>query len=112
MRIAAIRPRPCTRDNNTDIGCMSAVRDNKEASRFELDVDGGVAFADYRMAPGIVTVNYTEVPAPLRGRGIGAKLSAAVLDHIRAEGLKVIPRCGYFAGFLREHPEYHDLLAQ
>ncbi|MBY0531063.1 MAG: N-acetyltransferase [Xanthobacteraceae bacterium] len=88
------------------------IRDNKQASRYELDVEGGVAFADYRMAPGAVTVNYTEVPEALRGRGIGAKLSAAVLEHIRAEDLKVIPRCGFFAAFIREHPEYHDLLAE
>lgn len=88
------------------------IRDNTEASRYELDVEGGVAFANYRMAPGVVTVTYTEVPAALRGRGIGAKLSAAVLAHIRSEGLKVIPRCGYFAGFIRDHIEYHDLLAQ
>ncbi len=91
---------------------MSKIRDNKDASRFEIDVEGGVAFADYRMTPGVVTVNYTEVPAALRGRGIGAKLSAAVLEHIRAEKLKVIPRCGYFAGFIRAHPEYQDLVAQ
>jgi predicted GNAT family acetyltransferase len=88
------------------------IRDNKDASRYELDVEGGVAFANYRMAPGVVTVNYTEVPTPLRGRGIGAKLSAAVLDHIRAEGLKVVPRCGFFASFIRDHPQYHDLLAK
>jgi predicted GNAT family acetyltransferase len=91
---------------------MSQIRDNKAASRYEYDVEGGVAFANYRMSPGVVTVNYTEVPAALRGRGIGAKLSAAVLDHIRAKKLKVIPRCGFFAGFIREHPEYNDLLAQ
>lgn len=93
------------------LATMSAVRDNKEASRYEMDVDGGIAFANYRMSPGIVTVIHTEVPAALRGRGLGAKLSAAVLDHIRVEGLKVVPRCGYFAGFIREHPAYHDLLA-
>jgi hypothetical protein len=46
---------------------MSLVRDNKALSRFELDVENGIAFADYRMAPGVVTVNYTEVPATLRG---------------------------------------------
>jgi predicted GNAT family acetyltransferase len=91
---------------------MSSIRNNKALSRFELDVENGVAFADYSMAPGVVTVNYTEVPAALRGQGIGAKLSAAVLDHIRAEGLKVVPRCGYFARFIRDHPEYHDLLAR
>ena len=88
------------------------IRDNKTANRYELDVEGGVAFADYRMAPGVVTVTYTEVPASMRGRGIGAKLSRAVLDHIRAEGLKVIPRCGFFAGYIRAHSEFHDLVAQ
>ena len=88
------------------------IRDNKAESRYEFDVDGGIAFANYRMAPGVVTVTYTEVPAAMRGRGIGAQLSRGVLDYIRSKGLKVIPRCGYFAGFIREHPEYHDLLAQ
>ncbi|MGE0340659.1 MAG: GNAT family N-acetyltransferase [Xanthobacteraceae bacterium] len=90
---------------------MNAIRDNKESGRYELDLEGGVAFADYRLSAGIVTVTHTEVPRALRGRGLGAKLSSAVLDHIRSQGLKVIPRCGYFAGFIREHPEYHDLLA-
>lgn len=90
---------------------MSAIRDNKQAGRYEFDVEGGVAFADYRLSPGVVTVTHTEVPRALRGRGIGAKLSAAVLDHIRTQGLKVAPRCGYFAGFIRDHPEFHDLLA-
>jgi predicted GNAT family acetyltransferase len=90
---------------------VPTIRDNKSASRYELDVEGSVAFADYRMAPGVVTVTYTEVPAAMRGRGIGAQLSRAVLEHIRKEGLKVIPRCGFFAGFIRANPEFHDLLA-
>lgn len=91
---------------------MDKIRDNTSSSRYEMDVEGGVAFANYRMASGVVTVTHTEVPAAQRGRGIGARLSAAVLDHIRAEKLKVVPRCGYFAGFIRDHPAYQDLLAQ
>lgn len=90
---------------------MNTIRDNTTAGRYEFDLDGGVAFATYRLAPGVVTVTHTEVPRALRGQGLGAKLSAAVLDHIRAQNLKVVPRCGYFAGFIRDHPEYHDLLA-
>jgi predicted GNAT family acetyltransferase len=96
----------------TQLIAMSSIRDNKAASRYELDVDGGIAFADYRMAPGVVTVTYTEVPAAMRGRGIGATLSRAILDHIRAEGLKVVPRCGFFAGYIRANPEFHDLVAE
>lgn len=91
---------------------MSAVRDNKTAHRYEFDVDGGTAFADYRMTPGVVTISYTEVPVALRGRGLGGKLARAVLEHIRAEGLKVVPRCGFLAGYIRENAEFHDLVAR
>ena len=49
---------------------MTAVRDNKAKSRFELDVEGAVAFANYRLAPGSVIITHTETPQNLRGRGI------------------------------------------
>ena len=91
---------------------MDSFRDNRTANRYELDIECATATADYRIGPGVVTVTYTEVPPSMRGRGIGAKLSRAVLEQIRAEGLKVIPRCGFFARFIKEHPEYHDLLAE
>ena len=41
---------------------MTAVRDNKAKSRFELDVEGAVAFANYRLAPGAVIITHTETP--------------------------------------------------
>lgn len=89
----------------------SSIRDNKSASRYELDVEGGVAFADYRLAPGVVTITYTEVPAQSRGRSLGAKLARAVLEYVRGEGLKIIPRCGFLASYIRAHAESHDLVA-
>ena len=48
----------------------SAVRDNKPLSRFELDVEDGVAFANYRQLSGNVIITHTETPRALRGRGI------------------------------------------
>jgi predicted GNAT family acetyltransferase len=36
---------------------------------------------------------------------------AAVLDDIRARGMKVRPRCPFVARFIREHPQYADLVA-
>jgi predicted GNAT family acetyltransferase len=38
---------------------MNAVRDNKSLGRFELDVEGTVAFANYRLAPGTVIITHT-----------------------------------------------------
>jgi predicted GNAT family acetyltransferase len=86
------------------------VRNNPAQSRYEMDVDGGTALALYQSAPGKVLVYHTEVPPQLRGRGMGAKLMRGLLADIRANNSKVVPRCSYVARFMREHPEFADLL--
>lgn len=86
------------------------VRDNTQRSRFEMDVEGGVAFAAYRADEAVVVVSHTEVPAALHGRGLGSKLVRGMLDLIRASNRKVVPRCGFVAAFIRAHPEYQDLV--
>jgi len=48
---------------------MTAVYDNKALSRFELEAEGSVAFAKYRLAPGTVIITHTETPRERRGRG-------------------------------------------
>ena len=42
-------------------------RDNEADSRFELDVDGSIAFVTYRKSPGAITLVHTEVPPELGG---------------------------------------------
>ncbi|MFO7304091.1 MAG: GNAT family N-acetyltransferase [Gammaproteobacteria bacterium] len=53
------------------------VRDNPPAQRFELVTDAGTAYVSYRVRDGIVMLDHTEVPAALRGRGIGTVLVGA-----------------------------------
>ena len=86
-----------------------SVRDNKTKSRFELDVEGGVAFANYRLTPQAVIITHTETPRALRGRGIASELVKGSLDLIRADGHKVIAGCGFVVDYLRKHPEISDL---
>jgi predicted GNAT family acetyltransferase len=90
---------------------MIAVNDNKALSRFELDVEGGVAFANYRLAPGVVVITHTETPRELRGRGIASALVKGALALIRSEGLKVVAGCGFVANYLDKHPEEADHVA-
>jgi predicted GNAT family acetyltransferase len=90
---------------------MTAVRDNKALSRFELDAEGGLAFANYRLAPGNVIITHTETPRALRGRGIASQLVKGALDLIRSDGLKVVAGCGFVVDYLDKHPEYADLQA-
>jgi predicted GNAT family acetyltransferase len=89
---------------------MSSVRDNKSRQRFELDVEGAMAFANYRLAPGSVIITHTETPPALRGRGIASKLVKGALEMIRADGLKVVAGCGFVVDYLEKHPEYSDLV--
>ena len=89
----------------------SAVRQNAALSRFELDADGATAVLLYRLADGVMTLHHTETPAHLRGRGIASRLVQGALEAARAQGLKVVPRCGFVAAFMAQHPEFHDLRA-
>jgi uncharacterized protein len=89
---------------------MAMVRDNKAQSRFELDVEGGTAFANYRETPSAVVITHTETPRALRGHGIASRLVEGALELIRADGRKVIAGCSFVVDFLREHPEYGDMV--
>jgi predicted GNAT family acetyltransferase len=87
-----------------------SVRDNKAQSRFELAVEGALAFANYRLAPGAVIITHTETPRALLGRGITSELVQGALQLIRADGSKVVAGCGFVVDYLRKHPEFADLV--
>ena len=86
------------------------VTDNRELNRFELELEGGTAYVDYRRSPGVVTLVYAKVPSGLEGRGFGSQLVRGALERIRAEGGRVIPGCAFVAAFIRRHEEFQDLL--
>ena len=93
----------------------TAVRDNKDGSRFELDVgqETGheLAFANYRLTPTAVIITHTETPRALRGRGVASELIKGALELIRKDGRKVIAGCGFVVDYLDKHPEDADLVA-
>lgn len=89
---------------------MNQVRDNAAQSRFELDAEGAVAFANYRLTPSTVIITHTETPPALRGRGIASELVEGALELIRADGHKVIAGCSFVVDYLHKHPEYVDLV--
>ena len=89
----------------------ASVRDNKDRSRFELDVESEIAFANYRLTPSAVIITHTETPRALRGRGIASELIKGALDLIRSDGRKVIAGCGFVVDYLDKHPEDADLVA-
>ncbi len=89
---------------------MGQVIDNPERSRFELEEQGLVAFADYRLHGDRLSIPHVEAPPALRGTGAAGRLMTGVLDIARERGLKVVPLCPYAAAFIQRHPEYQDLV--
>ena len=91
---------------------MPEVEDNPALSRFEMASGGAVAFVEYeRSGGGRIALLHTEVPEALSGRGVGSKLVRGVLDALRAEGAKVVPRCEFVAAYVARNPEYRDMVA-
>lgn len=90
---------------------MPEVLHNKADNRFEIHLDDGtVAFADYRPMDGKLLFPHTVVPPQHEGQGLGSAIAKASLEWARAEGLKVIPACSFYANYMTRHVETHDLL--
>ncbi len=86
-----------------------AVRHNPAESRFELQMDGAVALAEYRLEDGVMTFTHTETPPALQGRGIASKLIHGALLAARAQGVKVRATCSFVVAYLKRHREFADL---
>jgi predicted GNAT family acetyltransferase len=82
------------------------VVDHPAAGRYELVVDGQVAFAAYRKFDGAVVFTHTEVPPALEGRGVGSALARGALDLAIADRQDIVPLCPFIAAWIARHPEY------
>jgi predicted GNAT family acetyltransferase len=79
------------------------VVDNKARDRFELAVDGVMAFLLYKRTPDALALIHTEVPEAARGRRAGEALVEAALESARSEGLRIIPICPFAKAYIRRH---------
>ncbi|MDE5815403.1 MAG: N-acetyltransferase [Alistipes sp.] len=84
---------------------------NTSENRYEMEVEGQKAYVDYRTYPDVIELTYTYVPQSCRGKRFGGELVESVLEHVRAQRLKVIPRCGFIARGIQVHPEWEGIVA-
>jgi predicted GNAT family acetyltransferase len=52
------------------------------------------------------------IPAPERGAGSGTPRGPGALADVRVKGRTIVAECPFVKRFVREHPEYADLLAR
>lgn len=87
------------------------VIDNAEQSQFELQTDGATAIVSYSRAGDLISLDHTEVPDALAGRGIGSAVAKGALELLQARNQKIQVRCSFIAKYIEKHPEYRDLVA-
>lgn len=90
---------------------QQSVHDNQALKRYEMALEGGVAFVNYQRSRAVITLLHAEVPREFEGRGVGSTLVRSVLEAVRASGEKVVPQCSFIAAYMRRHLEFQDLLA-
>jgi uncharacterized protein len=90
---------------------MSEVRDNPDLHRFELVVDGHLAFAEYRREGEVIVFTHTIVHPALQGQGVGSRLIEGALSQLRERGETLRAECSFVAAYLARHPEWADLRA-
>lgn len=81
---------------------------NKTDKRFEIHLDGKVAFEQYELFEGGIAYTHTEVPDELAGKGLAAYIAKYVLDYAQEHQLKVKPYCPYINAYINKHPEYQS----
>lgn len=86
----------------------SPIVHNKSKGRFEMEVGGQLAVAEYRRDGDRMIFTHTEVPPRFRGHGIAEKLVLAGFDVARRENLKIVALCSYVAHVLQKRPEFRS----
>jgi len=82
------------------------VQRNAGSSRFEIHLDGHVAFLTYEERKDEIVLLHTEVPKELGGRGLGGALAKAALQWARAQpGKTLVVLCPFVREYMRKHPE-------
>lgn len=90
---------------------MNTITLNTHQQRFELNVDGVMAYLTMERNGNTVAMTHTIVPEELGGRGIGSQLARHALDYAAAHQLQVDPQCSFVDSYMRKHPEYEPLRA-
>ena len=91
-------------------GNADSFTDNSALIRYELMVDGEVAFMEHVREGDAIAFMHTEVPETMAGKGIGSRLVKSALDDARHRGFKVVPRCPFVREYAARHPEYQDIV--
>ena len=83
---------------------------NTQLHRLELEVEGNIAFIEYKLDNGTLFLIHTEVPAALEGKGAGSAIVQKALQYAKDNNYKIVPICPFVQSYLKRHKEWHDII--
>ncbi|SFJ69053.1 GNAT family N-acetyltransferase [Myroides guanonis] len=88
------------------------VSKNAETKRFELIVEGFIAFIDYIEEASIIKLIHTESPEELAGRGVATALIEKSLLYIEENNYELFPLCPLVFAYIKRHPEWKRVVSK
>ena len=85
-------------------------RDNEALHRFEIEVNGYIAFITYRKRGKHVALLHTEAAQELIGTGAAAVLAEKTFIYFQQQGFTILPYCPYLIKYIQKHPEWKPLV--
>jgi len=86
---------------------------DKENSRYQYRVGEYTPHIEYKITnDGVIYLTHTRMPQQLQGKGIGSQLVLDTLTDIDDKGYKLVPLCGFVAGYIKKNPQWKRLLAE
>jgi uncharacterized protein len=76
-----------------------------DKSQFTLDWNGHTAFVDYQIRGEKWYLLHAEVPAALRGQGVGQVLVEKTYTYLREHAIQSVPVCSYIQALVARNPK-------
>ena len=83
---------------------------NEDKKRFELEVNGHLAFIDYKETESYIALIHTESPAELAGTGAASAVVEKTLTYVKESGKKLLPYCPFVFAYIKKHPEWKAIV--
>src|ERR1700688_1889321 len=84
---------------------------NDALHHLELEIEGNIAFIDYKLLRDTLFLIHTEVPPGLKGKGLGSAIVQKALQYAKDNNYKIVPICPFVQSYLERHKEWNEIVA-
>jgi len=85
---------------------------NDEKKRFEIEIDGYLAFINFGESGDHIALVHTETDPELNGKGAAAAVVEKTLQYIEYNNKLLMPYCPYVFGYIKRHPEWKRIVSK